>query len=103
MAKIFSRIPYLNNLNNEEFHALIYKFERARFDKNDILLREKDMCDELIIVEDGEVELFIEVEGLSFVILRLGPESIINYQSIFLLDKVMITMRCSKDSSLLVI
>jgi hypothetical protein len=73
MSSIFNKIEYFRELEQPLFHNLIYKFKRCIFEQNEIVLRQYDVIDSLLIVEDGILEVMMHVDGFDMVVARLGP------------------------------
>jgi CRP-like cAMP-binding protein len=93
MFRQLDQIPYFKGLSIEFFHRIFYKFERRYYEPDFFLLKEGDSMKELIIVENGELEVSIEFEGNRFVLANLKKGAMLNYRSIFLDDEMLVNVR----------
>lgn len=58
----------------------------------------------MIIVKNGEIELFVEIDGyIEFVVERLGSGGILNPTAIFIEEFSSINVRCSKSGTILLL
>lgn len=104
MTSVFNRIEYFKNLKPDTFHQLIYLFERVKFDENEIVLRQYDVIDSLIIVLGGQLEVVMNVDGFEMVVARLTRANCLNYRNICVENrKMFLSVRASKPSVLLIL
>lgn len=104
MLTLCRKIPFLNNLTIAQFHQIIYSFKRVGFEQNEIVLRQFDVIDSLIIVESGNLEVIMHVDGLEMVVARLAKGDCLNYKNILLGSrKMFLTVKCSSRSTLLLL
>ena len=62
---------------------MIYALEQVQYQNDDIILRINDISSDMIIIEYGLCEIFMEFEGNEFVLERLSQGHIINSRSFF--------------------
>ena len=104
MTTVFSRIEYFTNLPPDIFHQLIYSFDRVQFTENEIVLRQFDIIDSLIIVESGELEVVMHVDGFEMVVAKLSRANCLNHRNICLDGrKMFLSVRASKPTTLLIL
>jgi CRP-like cAMP-binding protein len=75
------------------FHKLIYSFERKGYQIGDIILKQRDPIDKILVIEKGTIEVFTECESHEFIVENLHTGTIINFRSIFQNDEMKINMR----------
>jgi CRP-like cAMP-binding protein len=78
MANVFSKIEILNNLSASTFHKVIYRFQEVQVESDETIMKIDDVCNHLIIVKNGELEVFVEIDQEIFVLEYLKPGSILN-------------------------
>jgi CRP-like cAMP-binding protein len=63
-----------------------------------MLLKEMDPTNAMYIVEYGEIEIFLEVDGNEFIIERLSQGSVLNHRVIFTEDNMTVNIRARKPT-----
>ena len=69
------------------FHKIIYSFKEVVVNKGEVLLKEGDPVNFLIIVKTGEIELSSHIDSTTFVLEKLGPGSILNFRKFYFDDE----------------
>ena len=86
------------------FHTIIYKFKEYIVEQNEILLREGDDINNLIIVKQGEFEMVMVIDGIELVVARIGTGCVLNHRNLFMPgEKMFLTVRCSKRAIIMII
>ena len=94
LKKMINKLKYVEGLNQYALHEMMFTFKQQIFQGGDIILRTGDVCNELLFVENGIVEVFTEFEGNEFVIERLTQGAIINSRCFFMEDLMAVNIRC---------
>ena len=72
--------------------------------KDDTILKEGDPVGFLIIVKEGELELFKEIDGVPFILERLGRGAAINYRNFYFYQEDMqYNIRASSRAKILIL
>lgn len=99
MFNIFQRITYLKGIDVALFHKIMYSFKELIVQKDEILLKEGDPVNYMIVLKHGELELFNDIDSTIMVIERLGPGSVLNYRNFYFDEETMsVNVRCSARS-----
>ena len=84
------------------FHNLFYQhLKMVNLARGDYLLKENGDTDHLYIVEYGQLEVVIIIEGNEFIVERLNNGAVLNYTVIFTDDNSFPVVRASKFTKLL--
>ena len=73
----------------------MYQCKQKYLHEGEMLLRELDDTDSLFIIESGQLEIFIEVEGNPFVVEHLNAGSILNHHVVFTEDQMITNIRAT--------
>ena len=104
MLTIFSKIDYLSELPAPLFHRIIYAFEQVVFEENEIVLRQFDVIDSLLIVQRGQIEVIMHVDGFDMVVARLGAGTCLNHRNFVLVKrKMFLSVRCSRRAAIMIL
>jgi CRP-like cAMP-binding protein len=76
--------------------------QRQKYFSGDEIIREGEMADSLMFIEEGVVEVYTEFEGNAFVLESLEQGSVINPRAFFVEDLMYVNIRCSFHCTLLV-
>lgn len=73
-------------------------------DKGELLLKEGDPVNYMLIVKEGEVEIFKDIDSTIFVIDKLGRGSVINFRNFYFKEEnIKFNLRSSERSTILMI
>ena len=96
--KLSSRIDYLKILKPETFHFLYYSFSLSTIETGKHLFEVGDPNNELILLVDGNVELYTYFDGNEFVLERLYSGSIINHRIFFMEQEAQVYCRVIRNA-----
>lgn len=65
---VFMRIPFLKDMDTEMFHEFMFSLKEIKFEHNEIVLRDNDEINHMIIIEEGELEVYTDFEQNEFVL-----------------------------------
>lgn len=94
-------IPYLKHLSKPSIHEVIFKLKIATYEKGNILLQEDTIVDQMIIIQDGLVDVEVIIDKKIFVLESLPRGAILNYHRFLLNRKFKIIARWKTTTSLL--
>ena len=101
LKKLIQNLDYTFGLQDEVIYTMMFALGQERYHNQDIVLRIGDRCTELIFVEFGICEIYVDFEGNEFVLERLTQGHIINSRSFFFEDTMQVNIRCSGPVNLL--
>jgi len=97
-------MPFFRDLEASVFHRILYRLKTLVVDKGQIILKENDFTNYMIIVQQGELEVMIEMDQAEFVLERLTRGSVINHRNFYFPEELMfMNIRATKRSSLLIL
>ena len=67
------------------------------------MLGEDNVCESLIFIEEGCLEVYTTFEANEFIIERLYRGSALNYRAYFMKDSMYVNIRCAKEARLLML
>ena len=94
---------FAKTLTQHNMHQILYTLEQRIYEKGHIILRQKRECEELFIVQNGEVEMVTSFEGNEFVLDTLYQGSIINHRQFLMSDFMEVTARAKTNCVLLLL
>lgn len=104
LFRAFQRIEYLSDLNIEVFHRLLYSFKEFIAEEGEVLLRENDPVNSIIIMLDGELEMVKIIDGVPMVLATIRRGASINSRSImFSGELTRVTLRCKRRANLFIL
>lgn len=101
LKKALRKVSYLRNASHDVIYNLIFSMTQQNFEKDQIILAERQLSDSLLLIEEGEVEIFTNLENNEFVIERLDKGSIINHKTCFIQEYMYVNIRATKDTKVL--
>jgi len=88
------RIPYLQKVEQDTLHDVMFNFRQDTTDKGTYIFREGETSNGVFIVKSGIVEILVRVEGYELAVERLYRGSIINHNAFLIGDICDISARC---------
>lgn len=73
-ANFFPEIPLFSDLSQDEFREVVHKLRSKSYSKGDVIIREGDQGDSILIVGSGSVEVFKETEEGNKIMLAVLKE-----------------------------
>lgn len=72
-------------LTDEQFHDLIYLFEKKHYDKGETVMKEMQITDRIYIIGNGQIKFYTNMEGVNdFEVLSLGSGTVINHRNVLI-------------------
>ena len=80
------QLPFFSHLKdtNNVFYEIIYSLETVKKNMGDTFIEIGSAIDNIYIVEDGIVEIYLKIHGTEVILERLFRGSVINYKSMFI-------------------
>jgi CRP-like cAMP-binding protein len=100
LEKNLRKVKYMESLDSDIFHEVMFNFKQETFEKGAFLFKEKDLSNAMFLIKSGIVEITCKVEAHDLVIERLYRGSIINHRSFLLADVIDINARCASTVTL---
>ncbi len=98
IKQCLKKVDYFNGLSEDAIHDLMYNMELKHYSAGEILQKPGDIEQHLIFIQDGCVEVYLELDGNKFAFERLYRGSIINYRSWFMENKAEVNIRFKQNS-----
>ncbi len=80
------QLPFLAHLQDRDtiFYEIIYSLDTRKLNAGQTLMHKDNPIAEIYIIEQGIVEVVINISGREIVIERLFRGSVINYKNVFM-------------------
>ena len=101
MRYIVNRLEYFEKITNAQFHEFVYELETQNIEAGEILLKEGDETNDLIIVGNGCLEIYSEFDGNEFILDFLPRGTILNQTVIFIEDLMYVNVRAVVNTEIL--
>ena len=98
---VIRKIDYLKDVTKEQFHEILYNLEARKIEKGENLYKEQQKCMSFFIVEKGELEAYVNLDGNDFIIERIPKGTIVNSRLLITEDPMMIRIRANQPTYLL--
>ena len=98
MKQGLTKLQFLADTDSEGIHDIMYNMKLRKHQKGETLQKPGDSATDLIYVQDGEIEVYVQLDDQNFVIDRLFRGSIVNYRNWFMEDNAYVFLRFAKDS-----
>lgn len=101
IRSIFNSVDYLRDLTREQFHKIYYSLKQITIESGTRLLRRHEKIQSFYIVEHGELEAFIDLDGNLFMLERFPMGTVINSRTLITEDQMILQIRANKTTHLL--
>lgn len=98
MKDSINRIEYFQNVNDDAIHDVLYNMETETMPAGSLLFEPGDETKEMLLIQDGVIEVYTSFENHTFVIERLYRGSILNFRNFYLGDTTMCYYKFVKNS-----
>ena len=95
------RVEFLEGISVEAMHEVLYGMDLHRYAKGQVFNKLNDS--ELLFLQNGLVEVYMQLKDHDFVIDRLYPGAVINFRNWFMEDNWQVRLRFGKNSVLQVL
>ena len=94
------QMPFFDHIVNTDtiFYDIIYNLDTNKKNQGELLISEGEDIDQIYIVEQGIIEVYVVIGGKQQVLERLFRGSIINFKNIFRKTKSQVYMRFAVES-----
>jgi len=76
--RTMKKIEFLSDITIKQFNEIYYGLQRKYYEKGAVVLKEGEIVNSFIIVENGLLELSTDFDGNRFSVLRMPQGSVIN-------------------------
>ena len=94
------QLPFLAHLQDRDtiFYEIIYSLDTRKLNAGQVLMHKDNPISDIYIIEQGIVEVVINISGREIVIERLFRGSVINYKNVFMQTSSKVVLRFAAES-----
>ncbi|CDW89695.1 UNKNOWN [Stylonychia lemnae] len=100
MESNLKKISYMQNLDDDIFHEILFNFKQETYDRDTLLTTENEKSRKLFIVKNGIIDISISIDGHYLVVERLYRGSVLNPRAFLVGDISDIRAKCCQTQTL---
>ena len=101
--ELIRKISYIRKSSRDCHYDIVYALREKFYEEGDLILRQNEKADCIIMIQSGCCEVFTQFEGNEFIIDRLYPGSVINHRALIMEDKAYASIRCTEFTKTLML